>query len=131
MKEVIAFYTELANYYDDNGMFDEAEEVTQHALKTAQYRSLGANPALESFEQMVLQDASTAADLILKGMKGEIPKDEVKQKLESMIKKQESFKFNNKIKKEDEDKILNKILKRNQQKQNVVPQNNMNPANNK
>ena len=116
MKEVIEFYTQLANYFDEIGLIKEANEITNKAIKTAQVKSTSANPSLKMFEQMVNQDAVKAADLVAKGMKGELSKEAVKSQLESMMNKQEAFKMNNKIDQGDESNLLNKILKKTQQK---------------
>ena len=119
MKEVIGFYTHLANYLDENGFIKEAEDLTEKAIKTAQTKNVAASPSLSQFEQLVNQDASKAADIVLKGMKGEISKESVKQELEAIMKKQESFKFNNKITENDETVLLNKMLKKTPQKQQI------------
>lgn len=116
MKEVIEFYTQLANYFDEIGLIKEANEITNKAIKTAQIKSMSVNPSLKMFEQMVNQDAAKAADLVAKGMKGEMSKEAVKSQLESMMNKQEAFKMNNKIDQGDESNLLNKILKKTQQK---------------
>jgi DNA-binding transcriptional regulator YdaS (Cro superfamily) len=119
MKEVIGFYTHLANYLDENGFIKEAEDLTEKAIKTAQKKNVAVSPSLSQFEQLVNQDASKAADIVLKGMKGEISKESVKQELEAIMKKQESFKFNNKITENDETVLLNKMLKKTPQKQQM------------
>jgi len=119
MKEVIGFYTHLANYLDENGFIKEAEDLTEKAIKTAQKKNVAVSPSLSQFEQLVNQDASIAADIVLKGMKGEISKESVKQELEAIMKKQESFKFNNKITENDETVLLNKMLKKTPQKQQM------------
>lgn len=119
MKEVIEFYTHLANYFDEVGLTKEANEITDKAIRTAQFKSVSANPSLKMFEQMVNQDAAKAADLVAKGMKGEMSKEEVKSQLESMMNKQEAFKFSNKITENDENNLLNKMLKKTPQKQQL------------
>ena len=59
------------------------------------------------------------ADLVAKGMKGEMSKEEVKSQLESMMNKQEAFKFSNKITENDESNLINKMLKKTPQKQQL------------
>ena len=84
MKEVIEFYTHLANYFDEVGLTKEANEITDKAIRTAQFKSVSANPSLKTFEQMVNQDAAKAADLVAKGMKGEMSKEDVQKLFNSM-----------------------------------------------
>jgi len=110
MKEVIEFYTHLANYFD---------EIADKAIKTAQFKATNTNPSLKMFEQLVNQDAAKAADLVAKGMKGEMSKEAVKSQLESMMNKQEAFKFSNKITENDENNLLNKMLKKTPRKQQL------------
>jgi hypothetical protein len=117
MKEVIEFYTHLANYFDEVGLTKEANEITDKAIRTAQFKSVSASPSLKMYEQIVNQDASKAADIVLKGMKGEISKESAKSQLESIMNKQEAFKVNNKIDENDENVLLNKMLKKTPQKQ--------------
>jgi hypothetical protein len=114
MKEVIAHYIEVANILDDAGHIQEAQEFTERALRVAQQRTINANPsAVSNYKKMIEDDATKAADLVMKGMKGEISKESLKSELESMMNKQQSFKLNQKLPDSVDDVLLNSILKKN------------------
>jgi hypothetical protein len=114
MKEVIAHYIEVANILDDAGHIQEAQEFTERALRVAQQRTINANPsAVSNYKKMIEDDATKAADLVMKGMKGEISKESLKSELESMMNKQQSFKLNQKLPDNVDDVLLNSILKKN------------------
>jgi hypothetical protein len=114
MKEVIAHYIEVANILDDAGHIQEAQEFTERALRVAQLKSINANQnTVATYKQMIENDAAKAADLVIKGMKGEISKESLKNELENMMQKQQSFKFNEKLPDSVDDVLLNSILKKN------------------
>jgi hypothetical protein len=125
MKEVIAHYIEVANILDDAGHIQEAQEFTERALRVAQQRTINANPsAVSNYKKMIEDDAVKAADLVIKGMKGEISKESLKSELESMMNKQQAFKLNQKLPDSVDDALLNNILKKNnpnQTSQNQSP----------
>ena len=73
---------------------------------------------------MIESDAAKAAELVMKGMKGEISKESLKIELDNMMQKQQSYKFNEKLPDNVDDIILNSILKKNnanQVAQNQAP----------
>ena len=113
MKEVIAHYIEVANILDDAGHIQEAQEFTDRAVKVAQLKGINANQnTVATYKQMIENDAAKAADLVIKGMKGEISKESLKNELENMMQKQQSFKFNQKLPDSVDDVVLNSILKK-------------------
>ena len=114
MKEVIAHYIKVANILDDAGHIQEAQEFTDRAVRVAQLRSIDANPnTVATYKKMIETDATKAADLVMKGLKGEISKESLKNELESMMKKQDSFKKNQRLPDSVDDVLLNGILKKN------------------
>ena len=66
---------------------------------------------------MIENDADKAADLLIKGLKGEISKESLKNELENMMQKQQSYKSNQRLPDSVDDLLLNSLLKNNNQNQ--------------
>ena len=118
MKEVIAHYIEVANILDEAGHVQEAQEFTDRALRLAQQRNINVNStSVANYKQMIEDDADKAADLLIKGLKGEISKENLKSELENMMQKQQSYKSNQRLPDSVDDLLLNSLLKNNNQNQ--------------